>query len=107
MHLQRLWSGLTLPVSPSLLHTAPCHPLFGPHPAVGVSVCPSGWLQVAEQGEMAQRIDENVDDTLGAVDAGQAQLLKYLSAISSNRFLILKVFAVLMAFMVFFIMFIA
>ena len=25
---------------------------------------------------MAQRIDENVDDTLGAVDAGQAQLLK-------------------------------
>ena len=31
------------------------------------------------------RIDENVDDTLANVDAGQAQLLKYLSAISSNR----------------------
>lgn len=37
------------------------------------------------QGEMAMRIDENVDDSLANVDAGQAQLLKYLSAISSNR----------------------
>lgn len=34
---------------------------------------------------MTMRIDENVDDTLANVDAGQAQLLKYLSAISSNR----------------------
>jgi syntaxin 5 len=62
---------------------------------------------VHEQGEMATRIDENVEDTLGNVDAGQAQLLKYLSAISSNRFLIMKVFAVLLCFMIFFIMFIA
>ena len=64
-------------------------------------------LQVHEQGEMATRIDENVDDTLANVDAGQAQLLKYLSAISSNRFLILKVFGVLLMFMAFFIIFIA
>jgi syntaxin 5 len=56
---------------------------------------------------MATRIDENVDDTLANVDAGQAQLLKYLSAISSNRFLILKVFGVLLMFMAFFIIFIA
>ncbi|KAL4426991.1 hypothetical protein ABPG77_009552 [Micractinium sp. CCAP 211/92] len=62
---------------------------------------------VHEQGEMATRIDENVDDALSSVDAGQAQLLKYLNAISSNRMLLLKVFAVLLAFMVFFIMFIA
>lgn len=62
---------------------------------------------VHEQGEMAMRIDENVDDSLANVDAGQAQLLKYLSAISSNRYLIMKVFAVLLTFMVFFIMFIA
>jgi syntaxin 5 len=62
---------------------------------------------VAEQGEMATRIDENVEDSLANVDAGQAQLLKYLSAISSNRFLALKVFAVLLFFMVFFILFIA
>lgn len=62
---------------------------------------------VHEQGEMTMRIDENVDDTLANVDAGQAQLLKYLSAISSNRFLIMKVFAVLLCFMIFFILFIA
>ena len=62
---------------------------------------------VAEQGEMATRIDENVEDSLASVDAGQAQLLKYLSAISSNRFLIMKVFAVLLCFMMFFIFFIA
>ncbi|PSC67454.1 Qa-SYP3 Sed5p Syntaxin 5-type isoform A [Micractinium conductrix] len=62
---------------------------------------------VHEQGEMAQRIDENVEDTLANVDAGQTQLLKYLNAISSNRFLAMKVFAVLLFFLIFFIVFIA
>ena len=62
---------------------------------------------VAEQGEMAQRIDENVEDTLANVDAGQGQLLKYLNTISSNRWLVMKVLAVLMAFMMFFVVFIA
>ncbi len=41
--------------------------------------------QVHEQGEMAVRIDENIDDTLANVEAGQGQLLKYLNTISSNR----------------------
>lgn len=62
---------------------------------------------VAEQGEVALRIDENVDDTLANVDAGQAQLLKYYDTISSNRWLILKVFGVLMLFLAFFVTFIA
>jgi len=62
---------------------------------------------VHEQGEMAVRIDENVDDTLANVDAGQAQLLKYLNTISSNRWLLLKVFAVIMAAMMFFLLFVA
>ena len=62
---------------------------------------------VHEQGEMAVRIDENIDDTLGNVEAGQAQLLKYLNTISSNRWLMLKVFAVIMMALLFFIMFIA
>ena len=62
---------------------------------------------VHEQGEMTMRIDENVDDTLANVDAGQAQLLKYLNTISSNRWLIMKVFFVLMVFLTFFIVFIA
>ncbi|MEW5306780.1 MAG: hypothetical protein WDW36_009218 [Sanguina aurantia] len=61
---------------------------------------------VAEQGELAIRIDENVEDTLGNVTSAQAQLVKYLSTISSNRWLILKVFGVLFAFLVMFMVFI-
>ena len=61
---------------------------------------------VAEQGEMAQRIDENVEDTLANVEAGQTQLLKYLNAISSNRWLALKVMGILLLFLLFFIVFI-
>jgi syntaxin 5 len=62
---------------------------------------------VHEQGEMTMRIDENVDETLSNVEAGQAQLLKYLNAISSNRWLMLKVFGVIMIAMIFFLLFVA
>ncbi|ABO98667.1 predicted protein, partial [Ostreococcus lucimarinus CCE9901] len=58
---------------------------------------------VSEQGELAIRIDENVDDTLANVDSAQTQLLKYLNTVSSNRWLILKIFAVLISFFSFFI----
>lgn len=60
-----------------------------------------------EQGELAIRIDENVDDTLANVDSAQAQLLKYLNSISSNRWLIMKIFFVLMMFLIVFIVFVA
>ena len=43
---------------------------------------------VAEQGEMAVRIDENVERSVANVDSAQTQLLKYLNSISSNRWLI-------------------
>ena len=56
---------------------------------------------------MVVRIDENVDDTLANVDSAQAQLLKYLNSISSNRWLVMKVFFVLMVFMAFFLVFVA
>jgi len=62
---------------------------------------------VVQQGELAIRIDENVDDTLSNVTSAQAQLLKYLNTVSNNRWLVLKVFGVLMAFLLFFIMFLA
>ncbi|KAK9810542.1 hypothetical protein WJX72_012432 [[Myrmecia] bisecta] len=62
---------------------------------------------VQEQGEMAARIDENVDDTLANVDSAQAQLLRYLNSISSNRWLLLKIFFVLMVFLVIFVVFVA
>lgn len=61
---------------------------------------------VQEQGEMAVRIDENVEETLQNVDGAQAHLLKYLNTISSNRWLIMKIFFVLMIFMLFFTVFI-
>lgn len=61
---------------------------------------------VAEQGELAIRIDENVEDTLSNVTSAQAQLVKYLNTISSNRWLILKVFGVLFVFLVMFMVFI-
>ncbi|KAL3154423.1 hypothetical protein ABBQ32_013895 [Trebouxia sp. C0010 RCD-2024] len=62
---------------------------------------------VEEQGELAIRIDENVDETLSNVDSAQDQLLKYLNSISSNRWLIMKIFFVLMMFLVVFVVFVA
>ena len=62
---------------------------------------------VHEQGEMAVRIDENMDETFTQVEAGQAQLLKYLNTMSGNRWLMLKVFGLVMAMLVFFLMFVA
>ncbi|GER32161.1 syntaxin [Striga asiatica] len=40
---------------------------------------------VSQQGEIAIRIDENMDDTLSNVEGAQGALLKYLNSISSNR----------------------
>jgi syntaxin 5 len=62
---------------------------------------------VNEQGEMAIRIDENVEDVVANVDQAQGELLKYLNYISNNRWLAMKVFGVLMAFLMFFIVFVA
>lgn len=62
---------------------------------------------VAEQGELAVRIDENIDETLSNVEMAQTHLLKYLNRISSNRWLILKIFFVLMIFLVIFVVFVA
>ena len=62
---------------------------------------------VAEQGEMAIRIDENVEQSVANVDNAQTQLLKYLNSVSSNRWLIMKIFGVLISFLVFFVVFIA
>ena len=62
---------------------------------------------VAEQGELAVRIDENVNESVANVDNAQTQLLKYMNSISSNRWLIMKIFGVLISFLVFFIVFIA
>lgn len=58
---------------------------------------------VQEQGEIALRIDENVDNVVTNIDGAQTHLLKYLNTISSNRWLALKVFGILLVFLVLFI----
>lgn len=55
---------------------------------------------VAEQGELVERIDANVEDTVTNMEAGQNQLMIYYNSIAGNRSLILKVFGVLLLFLV-------
>ena len=57
---------------------------------------------VHEQDELIVRIDANVEDALTNVHAGSSELMRYLANLSSNRGLILKVFAILFAFLLFF-----
>eukprot|EP00271_Cylindrocystis_brebissonii_P001289 TRINITY_DN1159_c0_g1_i11.p1 TRINITY_DN1159_c0_g1~~TRINITY_DN1159_c0_g1_i11.p1 ORF type:complete len:325 (-),score=74.28 TRINITY_DN1159_c0_g1_i11:434-1408(-) len=64
-------------------------------------------VMVQQQGEVAVRIDADVDDTLANVEGAQAALLKYLNRISSNRWLIIKIFFVLLVFLLIFVTFIA
>ena len=56
---------------------------------------------------MAVRIDENVDETVQNVEGAQAQLMRYYKTISSNSWLAMKVFSVLLLFAVLFIVFVA
>ncbi|KAK6129723.1 hypothetical protein DH2020_036524 [Rehmannia glutinosa] len=62
---------------------------------------------VSQQGEIAIRIDENMDDTLSNVEGAQGALLKYLNGISSNRWLMIKIFFVLIFFLMIFLFFVA
>ncbi|KAL6578518.1 Syntaxin-32 [Orobanche minor] len=62
---------------------------------------------VSQHGEIAIRIDENMDDTLSNVEGAQGALLKYLNGISSNRWLMIKIFFVLIFFLMIFLFFVA
>lgn len=53
---------------------------------------------VSEQGETIQRIDQNVEDIDMNIGGAQRELLKYYAHISSNRWLFLKIFGVLIMF---------
>ena len=53
---------------------------------------------VSEQSEMIQRIDANTEDVVDNVQGAQRELLKYWSRVSGNRWLIAKMFGVLMIF---------
>eukprot|EP01114_Cavostelium_apophysatum_P012274 TRINITY_DN2726_c0_g1_i1.p1 TRINITY_DN2726_c0_g1~~TRINITY_DN2726_c0_g1_i1.p1 ORF type:complete len:301 (+),score=60.48 TRINITY_DN2726_c0_g1_i1:203-1105(+) len=60
---------------------------------------------VAEQGELIERIDSNVDATTIHTERAQTALLKYMSSVSSNRWLIIKMFIALVFFVVLFVVF--
>ncbi|BBM97751.1 syntaxin 5 [Marchantia polymorpha subsp. ruderalis] len=62
---------------------------------------------VAEQGTIAVRIDSNLDEASANVEGAQGALLKYLNQISSNRWLIMKIFMVLVIFLLIFVVFVA
>ncbi|AET40484.1 t-SNARE syntaxin Ecym_6088 [Eremothecium cymbalariae DBVPG len=53
---------------------------------------------VQEQGETIQRIDANVDDIDMNISGAQRELLKYFDRISSNRWMAVKIFAILFVF---------
>lgn len=53
---------------------------------------------VSEQSEMIQRIDANTEDVVDNVQGAQRELMKYWNSVSSNRWLIARMFGVLMIF---------
>ncbi|KAK3732031.1 hypothetical protein QZH41_019128 [Actinostola sp. cb2023] len=60
---------------------------------------------VKEQEEQIERIDSNVETTEMNVDAAHGEILKYFQSVSSNRWLIIKIFLVLIIFFVIFVVF--
>ncbi|WFD19145.1 Integral membrane protein SED5 [Malassezia caprae] len=59
---------------------------------------------VAQQGEMVQRIDDDVLQVSDNVEGARRELLKYYATISNNRWLMLKIFGVLIVFFLLFIL---
>lgn len=62
---------------------------------------------VKEQEEMVQRIDSNVEETTLNVEAAHGEILKYFQSVTNNRWLMIKIFAVLIVFFIIFVVFVA
>lgn len=62
---------------------------------------------VHEQSEQVARIDANVTDTELNVEAAHSELTKYFQSVTSNRWLMLKVFGILIFFFIIFVVFAA
>jgi syntaxin 5 len=58
---------------------------------------------IKEQDEAIQRIDSNIDDVDLNVNEAHSELLKYFQSVTSNRWLMVKIFLVLIVFFVVFI----
>lgn len=59
---------------------------------------------VQEQGETIQRIDENVGDIEMNIHGAQRELLKYFDNISNNRWMAVKIFAIIFVFFLLWVM---
>ncbi|XP_033323577.1 syntaxin 5 [Megalopta genalis] len=62
---------------------------------------------VKEQEEMVERIDTNIEHTGLNVEAAHAEILKYFQSVTNNRWLMIKIFAILIFFFIFFVVFLA
>lgn len=60
---------------------------------------------VKEQEETVQRIDANVEDTQLNVDLAHTEILKYFQSVSNNRWLLIKMFLILIIFFIVFVVF--
>uniref|UniRef100_A0A182QTU8 t-SNARE coiled-coil homology domain-containing protein n=1 Tax=Anopheles farauti TaxID=69004 RepID=A0A182QTU8_9DIPT len=62
---------------------------------------------VKEQEEMVERIDSNLQDVEMNVEAAHGEILKYFQSVTKNRWLMIKIFGVLILFFIFFVIFLA
>jgi len=62
---------------------------------------------IKEQEEIMVRIDSNVEEAGMNVEQGHSEILKYFQSVSSNRWLMVKIFGVLIFFFIFFVIFMA
>lgn len=62
---------------------------------------------VKEQEETIQRIDENVLGAQLDVEAAHSEILKYFQSVTSNRWLMVKIFLILIIFFIIFVVFLA
>jgi syntaxin 5 len=58
---------------------------------------------IKEQEEQVQRIDSNIDDVELNVSEAHSELLKYFNSVTSNRWLMIKIFGVLITFFILFV----
>lgn len=58
---------------------------------------------VKEQDEVIGRIDANIEDAEMNIEAAHSQILKHFQSVTGNRALMLKIFAVLIFFFIFFV----
>ncbi|CAG5115166.1 unnamed protein product [Candidula unifasciata] len=62
---------------------------------------------VKEQEEIVGRIDTNVEEASENIEAAHTEILKYFQSVTSNRWLMIKIFGVLMVFFIIFVIFMA